>query len=192
MKSPRTLVVCTANICRSPVVAVLLQRTFDRHIQDGVVRSAGTSGGHLEVHRHTVAAASRLGIDISEHESRMLTTELLATDGADLVITMTHDHTRAAVNLSPEIWERTFTLRELVRIAEASGPRQTTFNTWVTTMAEERDRSDLFRRDKDDDLDDPYGGPASGHRRMVNEVAELVERLALVAFPFHNTGQLPR
>ena len=51
-----------------------------------------------------------------------LTKEILATDGADLVLTMTREHLRHVVAMDPSAWPRTFTLKEFVRRAQSVAP----------------------------------------------------------------------
>ena len=78
------LVVCQGNICRSPVAAALLARALPA---PGVeIRSAGFIGPNRPPPAEAVAAASRHGVDLSEHRSRLLTADLVRA--ADLIIVM--------------------------------------------------------------------------------------------------------
>jgi protein-tyrosine phosphatase len=170
----RILVVCTANVCRSPVA----ERLLARHVTstpDAIVRSAGTHGGRLGVHRDTATAAAEVGIDLADHTSRALDVELLRTDGADLVLTMTREHLRDTVALDPTAWPRTFTMRELVRRAPAGAPD---LGSFLAAAGEGRRASDLLGASADDDIADPYGRPLAQHRAMVVELDELAHRLA--------------
>jgi protein-tyrosine phosphatase len=175
----RILTVCTANVCRSPVAERLLARRLAEVGLPAVVRSAGTHGGSLPVHPHTVEAASRIGVELSDHVSRALTTDLLETDGADLVITMTREHLRHAVALHPTVWARAFTLKELVRRASAAGSTAGDgLAAWVGAMSVGRQAIDLMHPDPVDDVADPYGGAAGGHHTMVSELDALCTQLA--------------
>ncbi|MDW8224170.1 MAG: L-threonylcarbamoyladenylate synthase [Gemmatales bacterium] len=94
------LFVCSGNTCRSPLAAAFCRKSLadklgcsaDQLAQHGfLILSAGTSA--LPGHRATpeaVAAASRLGADLSDHLSQPLTQSLLAQ--ADFIYTMTHHH----------------------------------------------------------------------------------------------------
>ena len=179
----RALVICTANVCRSPVVEGLLRLALDGAVDtDGdawVVSSAGTAEIEPSVDRFTVAAAARAGVDVSGHRRRTLTGDLLGTDGADLILTMTRAHLRYVAVLDPSSWTRTFTLLELARRASASAPASVDepFAAWLQRMGAHRRASDLMRPDLSDDVADPYGGPASEHEAMVERVAQAVTTL---------------
>ena len=78
------LVVCHGNICRSPLAAAVLARELTSL---GIaVRSGGFLGFNWPVPAEAVAAAERLGVDLSEHRSRLVTVELVRA--ADLIVAM--------------------------------------------------------------------------------------------------------
>jgi len=97
------IVVCTANICRSPMAAALLQhalaaqpeplRSF-KIISAGVAARAGDS-----VSENSVLALKKVGLDISKHTSRPLTQKMI--DEASLILGMTESH-RAMIQLQAE------------------------------------------------------------------------------------------
>src|SRR5262249_42932761 len=115
------LVVCTANQCRSPLAAALLQAELERRGVDLAVSSAGLLEEQQPVTEATSAVAHALNLDLSRHESRRLVPSLVRN--AELVIGMERHHVREAVVLDPSAWSRTFTLKEIVRRAEALGGR---------------------------------------------------------------------
>jgi protein-tyrosine-phosphatase len=89
------LIVCTANICRSPVVHALLA---DRLLQNGYpewqVASAGTWAEHGELaSRYSVEVLADQGYDISGHRSQPIDQELLGW--ADLVLCLATGHVEA-------------------------------------------------------------------------------------------------
>lgn len=173
----RVLVVCTANVCRSPVAERLLARHLAAAGHRARVRSAGTHGGRLVVHEHTVMAARDLEVDLSDHRSRLLSAALVATDGADLIVTMTREHLRAVVGIDPLAWPRSFTLKELAR-RTADVPRSVTDpREWISAAGSGRRAADMMTPSQLDDLDDPYGGPLRDHRAMVADVESLVGKL---------------
>lgn len=181
--SRRLLVVCTANVCRSPVAERLLSREFGGVVDiDGetwVVTSAGTGQHTAELDRNTVAAADDIGINLRTHKSRWLNREILSTDGADLVVAMARRHLPTIVELDPAAWPRTFTLKELARRAfalDAPTPAEG-FAGWLGRMAAERQARDVLKPDPRDDIADPYGLPKRHHVTMVAEVQQEVERL---------------
>ncbi|HET7625671.1 MAG TPA: RpiB/LacA/LacB family sugar-phosphate isomerase, partial [Verrucomicrobiae bacterium] len=59
---------------------------------------------------HAVTTVRELGIDISNHRSRMLTPELV--EQADYIFGMTHSHVDTVMLLYPQAVEKTFLLRE--------------------------------------------------------------------------------
>ena len=172
------LVVCTANVCRSPVAERMLQRRFDERGSDIAVTSAGTHGGRNRVHEDTVRAARELDVDLRHHESRLLTADLIRTDGADLIITMTREHLRSVVGIDPGAWPRSFTLKELARRGLNVPVSVDDLGEWVRLAGDGRRAADMMNPSSDDDLDDPYGGPYQGHVQMVHEVDALVGRIA--------------
>lgn len=86
------LFVCTGNICRSPMAEGMLKKMLPNELQSRVrVSSAGTRAADgLPAESHTVQAMSEAGIDLSEHRSRMIGTEIIF--GADLIIVMETFH----------------------------------------------------------------------------------------------------
>ncbi|MDJ0771445.1 MAG: hypothetical protein QNJ12_21850 [Ilumatobacter sp.] len=178
MTEARILVVCTANVCRSPVVERLLARHLGPSFEDLRVTSAGTHGGRLAVHEHTVRAAREVDVDLTDHASRLLTEPMIVEEGADLVVTMTREHLRDVVGQVPDAWPRSFTLKELVRRALDVPIGVDGFDAWVRAASDGRRAADLMVPSADDDLSDPYGGPFAGHVAMVGEVDRLVRRLA--------------
>src|SRR5207249_10676249 len=91
------LLVCTGNICRSPLAAALLQRALaQRGINDLEVSSAGTGAWDgAPVSEGAYLVGLERGLDLSSHRARLLTRELV--DAADLILTMARHH-RARVD----------------------------------------------------------------------------------------------
>jgi protein-tyrosine-phosphatase len=88
------LVVCTANICRSPMGQGLLAHALSAEpepLRSLKVISAGVAAHTGEVvSDNSVTALKKVGIDISRHHSQGLTQKLL--DDALLVLAMTESH----------------------------------------------------------------------------------------------------
>jgi len=93
----RILLVCTGNICRSPLAAALLERALgERGIEGIAVASAGTGAWDgAPVSEGAYLVGLERGLDLSSHRARLLTRELV--DGADLILTMARHH-RARVD----------------------------------------------------------------------------------------------
>ncbi|MDI5921009.1 low molecular weight protein-tyrosine-phosphatase [Halomonas sp. LR5S13] len=91
------LVVCTGNICRSPVAAAMLARALPEH----EVASAGLGalvGQGVEPTARALAEAD--GLVVSEHRARQLTPEMIS--GADIVLVMSDGQRQAVGELVPE------------------------------------------------------------------------------------------
>jgi protein-tyrosine phosphatase len=173
------LVVCTANICRSPVAERALLRHLTSRGVPATVTSAGTHGGRLTIHHDTVrAAAEEADLDVRDHTSRLLSTPLIDADGADLVVTMSREHLRRVAELAPHAWPRSFTLKELARRAFDVPTHVDDLSDWIGHAGAGRRAADLMAPSDDDDLADPYGLPYAAHATMVREVDELARRLA--------------
>lgn len=183
----RVLVVCTANVCRSPMAEGLLRQHFDRIGADVVVTSAGTRGGQLPVDPEAVAALQSLGVDIRPHQSRAINRQLLDTDGADLIVTMTRDHLRTIATMGRTLFHRTFTLPELARRStDSSRDMPTDLAGWIEALGEGRKPSLLLGADPIDDVSDPYGQGAAEVRRTAAELDRLVQTIVKLApWPRH-------
>lgn len=90
------------------------------------VQSAGVSAGRY-LSPDAVRAAKERGVDAGALRPTQLTVDLLR--GADLVVTMTSDHSEEVRDVAPEVAEKTFTLKELsglltrMRASEPSSER---------------------------------------------------------------------
>jgi protein-tyrosine-phosphatase len=92
----KVLLVCTGNICRSPLAAALLERALGERGATIQVSSAGTGawdGAPASEGAYLVGLEQ--GLDLSGHRARLLTRDLVET--SDLVLTMARHH-RARVD----------------------------------------------------------------------------------------------
>jgi protein-tyrosine phosphatase len=91
--------VCTGNICRSPMAEGLLHHLLPSHLKAVVsVRSAGTHGLYgNRAEPFAVRAAAAYGADISGHRARMLDAGMIRS--ADLVLAMEREHLEGINNL---------------------------------------------------------------------------------------------
>jgi protein-tyrosine phosphatase len=171
------VVLCTANVCRSPMAAALLAQ---RLVTLGVttpVRSVGMIGGGDPPHPEVVSVMASYGIEIASHRSRVGCVDDLAP--ASLVLAMARDHLRHAAITEPGAWPRAFTLKELIRRGERIGPRLAgePFSRWLSRAHEGRDRISLLGDSSDDDVADPAGGPMSAYVDTADLLDRLVTRL---------------
>jgi protein-tyrosine-phosphatase len=114
----QVLVVCTGNICRSPMAEGFLRGLFRQRNQHITVASAGTSGwdGSPPTPEAIQAAAER-DTDIGDHRARRVRPH--HAEQADLVLCMTTEQRERVVQLAPTVAPRAFTIKELVQLLEA-------------------------------------------------------------------------
>jgi protein-tyrosine phosphatase len=176
----RVLMVCTANVSRSPLAAALLARTAEIRNLPMEVSSAGARATQLIVDEEAQAAGAALGVRYPDHRPRLLTEEIIANDGGDLILAMAREHAREVVMIDPMAMHRTFTLKELVRRADALGriPHDlVTLDSWQAALTADRDQRDLLGSDTGDDVTDPFGRSSTLHRQIAEELDDLIRRL---------------
>jgi protein-tyrosine-phosphatase len=175
------LVICTGNICRSPIAEGLLRDALQRRFAERApeVSSAGTSGleGSAAM-RQSVQAAAELGIDIGGHVARRLTAEM--ADRSDLLLCMATEHRDVFVPGSDRD-ERAFTLKELVRLLETlpapppdEGPGSMSERIAAASLARWRG---AVQASRDDDVADPLGQPLEAYRAIAWELGTWIDRL---------------
>lgn len=145
---PKIVVVCTANICRSPVGEAVLRQRLQRQAAatgqqtEWQVSSAGTwaERGQL-ASAYSVELMAEQGLDISDHASQAVDKALV--DEADLLLCMETGHAEA---LRAEFPGQAYKIHLLTEMA---GPAYS--------------------------VSDPYGGTRSDYQHMVDEVTRLID-----------------
>jgi protein-tyrosine phosphatase len=135
------------------------------------VHSGGMLGDGEPPPPEAIVAMVGYGLDISAHRSRRVTAKDL--ERADLTLAMARENLRHAVVTAPSAWPRAFTLRELVRRAEAVGPRA----GWLARAHDGRERMALLGDSADDDVADPTGGPPAGYAETAATLSGLLDNL---------------
>lgn len=97
----RILVVCTGNICRSPVAAAMLQKDN----ADIEVMSAGLAAGNGGAEPRIAALAKADGYDLSQHQARQVDRNSLVN--ADLVLVMSAKQRQMIARSWPEMLGKT-------------------------------------------------------------------------------------
>ena len=145
------LVVCSGNICRSPMAAAQLrQRIAVEGYTDCFVDSAGTLGIEgSPASPEAVEAMKEVGLDLSTHRSQGVRIEHM--QWADLVIGMTHAHMMELASLFP----RDATDRLVLRAFEGG----------VDPYADAPD------------LADPIGKPLRFYKRQLPVIVRCVDHL---------------
>jgi protein-tyrosine phosphatase len=179
------LVVCTGNICRSPVAERLLRAQSDALGLPVLVHSAGTQSmvGH-DMTPEAAHLAAHYGADPANHASKQLTEQLI-TD-ADLILTATREHRSKVVSLYPRAARYTYTLNQFARLLPAAvestssvdpiplvepveTPRPdlaTQLRALVAEVAATRGFSPPPPHPDDDDIEDPYRQSTAVYARV--------------------------
>ena len=208
MTPPRILIVCTGNICRSPLGEQLLRENLRSAGIDAVVTSAGTHAMTGSAMTPEAAALStQYGASNTQHVARQLTEKLIAD--ADLVLTATRDHRRDVVTLLPKATRYTFTLNQFARLvapADADAdtahplvePAETAisvskpasaarplldFSAFIASVASTRGLHPSPNPPTLDDVEDPYRQPAAVYDRAAAAINASVATItaALIA-----------
>jgi protein-tyrosine phosphatase len=185
------LCVCTANMCRSPMLEAFLGSVLRGRGVDAHVHSAGTMADGRAAVTEVVEVVAERGLDLGGHRSRRLAPELVA--GADLVLPLAREHLREVVVTAPEAFPRTFTPKELLRRSSAVGGRRPDepLDAFLARLHEGRTAQELLRDDPADDVADPIGGPYAAYARTAGELEQLALALAGVLAPTPTPGSTP-
>ena len=165
------------------MLEVLLDAALRARGTEGHVHSAGTRADGRPPVTEVVDVLDARGFDVRDHLSRPLDADLVA--GADLVLPLAREHLREAVVARPDAFARTFTPKELVRRAGASGGRRPDeeLPAFLARLHEGRSAQELMGDEPADDVADPIGGPRSGFERTAVELTELAGAIAAILVP---------
>src|SRR5947207_14885436 len=170
------LVVCTGNVCRSPIAEGIARESLARRLGDRAptVRSAGTMGWEGSgAMPESIDAAAERGIDIGSHVARRLSEGLVRE--ADLVVAMAQEHREEIHRALPEVADRTFTLKELTRLPEPL-PEPPTGDLPVRVRASAALRRSGFEGNPlDEDISDPLGLSIETYRAVAWELDAWIE-----------------
>jgi low molecular weight protein-tyrosine phosphatase len=176
------LVICTGNICRSPMAEGFLRSAFEHRLGAAAptVDSAGTLGWEgSPAQAESIVAAREREVDIESHVARRVTPALI--ERADLVLTMAGEHRDEVVGAVPEATGRAFTLKELVRLVQALPPPAATSSDSLAARVAEADslrRGGFPGNPRDEDIADPLGQPQDTYRAVAWELDDWIHRLA--------------
>jgi protein-tyrosine-phosphatase len=133
------LMLCTGNICRSPMAAGMLQqRLAERGLDDHyTVRSAGTWAlDNRPAAEHAVKVMAERGIDIAGHRSRSLTQADI--DEASLILSMSREHEEMIAHVWPQYrWK-------VYRLSEMAGKRRDVEDPYGLPIEEYRSCADVI------------------------------------------------
>jgi protein-tyrosine-phosphatase len=110
------LVICTANVCRSPMAEKLLQHALAAEgepLNRLEVLSAGVAAGYGDpASENSVAALKKVKLDLSRHKSQPLSDELI--DNAFAIFGMTDSHLEVLRHYYKSLPGRVHLLREFM------------------------------------------------------------------------------
>lgn len=174
------LVVCTGNICRSPIAAQLLDADLD-----GVsVTSAGVAAAvGSDIASGMKEAIGRAGMSAAPHSARQITETLVTRAG--LVLTMDTNQRSQVLRLVPAALKRVYTLREFALICEHL--RESGELVWPARSDDEWHLLDLAERAGQQRgrfppgpgivIDDPYRGTTEDYDRALVEIRAAVDQI---------------
>lgn len=174
------VMVCTGNICRSPLAEQLLRAQLaDAGVTDITLSSAGLHAV-VDAPMDTIPAeiSRRLGGSPDPHRGRMLRTAI--SENADLLLTMTRDQRNELVQRYPRAMRRTFTLVEYSRLLGllplpdgATGADALREHT--AQLAQIRSRVALTAADE---IADPYLANRQVHEAIGSQIALATSHVA--------------
>ncbi len=136
----RILIVCTGNICRSPMAAALLQARIAQAGENEryLVSSAGTWGLERQPAAEFARAAMQTrGLSLAQHAARTITRE--SVDQADLILVMTRDHQYALAAEFPQARPKIHLISQLAGreydIADPYGSERADYETCAAELA---------------------------------------------------------
>ena len=180
------LFICTGNVCRTPMAVGFFNHRSSELGLDDHATSVGLWRNGEPATTHGVSVMAGLGIDTSHHRSRVL--DATDLDAPDLIIGLAREHVREAVVLDTSVLERTFTLKELVRLAEEPGGARLvgvgeSVRAWALRLSGGRRPSDLLGQHPEDDVADPIGRSRRAYEDTATEIGDLIDRMLRVMHP---------
>jgi protein-tyrosine phosphatase len=174
------LIVCTGNICRSPMASAFLRQRFEARQLDISVTSAGTRTQGKPAVEEVVELMKSIDLDISEHRSQLVTKQMIGD--ADLILCMAREHLREVVLIDSDAYPRTFTLKELVRLGQEAGrrPAELSIPDWLRKLDDGQPTIGFAGLD---DIEDPVGRRFATYRRVCDEIEVLCDELVDLVWP---------
>ena len=172
----KILVVCTANLVRSPFTAAILVRATEGKWE---VDSAGLAAVDGEkVPLPVLQDVRRYVVELSKHRARRLTMDDVRA--STVILGMTEAHRDALQTMLPSATPRIFTVPEFVRLAEATPPLSE-FDGQLRRFVEaaHQHRPKVEASPVPEDVADPLGESSARTRECIDHLADLVDRLAV-------------
>lgn len=181
MQPATVLLVCSGNICRSPLAEQLLRARLADVAERVSIVSAGTiADDGVAMDAQAAQLSVQYGGEPQAHRSRLLTERQIRD--ADLVLTATRAHRAAVVSLVPRASRYTFTLPEFARLLQqldnAELAQLHDLPALVEAAAAHRGFALPGAHPDADDIDDPYRQRADVYERVGAQIDEIVGSIA--------------
>jgi len=146
----KILIVCTANICRSPMGEAILQNLVEKDGLEEVIEIS--SGGILGIEGErasdfSIAVAKEKGLNLESHRSQGVTSDVI--NASDLVLCMTIDQAEKLKYMYATCHNKIYTLREYLM------------------------EDELFFYS----IDDPIGLSLEFYRKIFNDIEKEMKRI---------------
>jgi protein-tyrosine phosphatase len=176
------LIVCTGNLCRSPMAEHLLRRRLeDLHPADRwSVSSAGTHAVEckgMDSNASLVLQQQNI-VPSKAWSTRLLTPAIVAA--SDLILTAEIEHRRKVVNLDPRALRKVFTLKQFAALLELSDRVPNSHTTargpellsWAAVA-----RENFQSTGREMDIADPVGKPIDQFRSCADQLIECINTI---------------
>ena len=175
----RILLVCEANVCRSPMAEYLLRQSLADRRADAPVFELTSAGTHAddgaEMDPRTVEQLVRLKVFPNGFRSHTVNARVL--DDADLILTATRAQRSMLLERLPTALRRSFTLLEFAQTAQQVRSRRPDIRApkdLVRLSAAARGSVPVLAYD----VADPVGGSVRVHRRNADVTLEAVQAIS--------------
>lgn len=115
------LIICTANICRSPMAEAL----FKKHLPDKMIASAGTRVAELSfddcpADNSALLVTHNHGLTLSEHKARQVNSDMLKS--FELILVMNHSQLEEVSKLTAGVRSKTLLVGQWINQGDIVDP----------------------------------------------------------------------
>lgn len=146
MLSRKVAFVCTGNMCRSPAAEYLFRAMIPKGWNIEVCSFGTMTTGGSAASNNAMIVGMEEGVDLTPHRSRPLKPSELRS--CDLILTMTESHQQHILLTMPDLFDRTFTLKEYGKDSV-----------------------------KEKDIGDPIGGDLKVYRKNFQQIKNEIQRI---------------